>query len=455
MSHIPESELVLYATQPEAVAAARRGEIEAHLAACAECQEAHDFFAIHEEELSAALAEPDTWEPMMGSDTYVALMEYGARVAEEDRDAELILAPYLDNPISAAWTTLTTKRRFRTGGVVRKLCAAAHGIYESKPLVALTFADAAISVAETLADDSYPANAVYRLRGTAWKKRANAQMYLGQFPQAYESLNRAERAYGRTPYNGLGLASVALVRAGVMYAQGRSNDALAMAERAERGFAHACDEKRRMDAAFLRGGILFEAGDPHSALSVFRRVIEHGENTASDRWIAFGSYAAGNCEIERGNLGEASLHFHRAIVIFRVRGPELQRLLTEWGIARVMFHSGRLNEAIARLQDIAAELEISGMVSYAAYVRLDVAEGLLALNRSREIVELARHLFAVFTNVGILTGALSALAYLKEAASSNRLTKDDVAAVRTFLRRAERQPALEFVPPPRHPKDPV
>jgi tetratricopeptide (TPR) repeat protein len=451
VSHIPEGELALYAAQPEAIAEDRRTAIEAHLAACAECQEAHDFFAIRDDDLGDDLAEPDTWEPMIGSATHAALMEYGARVAEEDRDAEIILQPFLDNPVHAAWTTLLAKRRFRTGGVVRKLCAAAHSIYESKPRVALTFADAAISVAEALPDDLYPARAVFRLRGTAWKERANAQVLLGQLPQAHESLDRAERAYRKTPHNGLGLSIVAFVRAGVFYEQGRLDEAMAMAERSERGFAHAGDAKRCTDASFARASIMLESGDANGALRIYQHIIEHGENTGSDYWIALGSYGAGNCEVDRRNLGEASLLFHRALVIFRKSGPEPDRLLTEWGIARVVFHSGRFSEAIRRLRDVATEFETRGMVTNAALVGLDVSEGLLVLDRTKEIADLAQHLFSVFTSAGMLTGALSAIAYLKEAAAAKRLTKRDVEAVRAFLRRAERQPSLQFVRPPQAP----
>jgi tetratricopeptide (TPR) repeat protein len=451
VNHIPEGELALYAAEPAAIAAGRRADIAAHLEACAECQEAHDFFAIREDDLGRDLAEPDTWEPVIGSATYAALMDYGARVADEDRAAKVLLKEFIENPINAAWTTLVRKRKHLTGGVVRKLNAAAHEICRSKPRVALTFADAAISVAEMLPDNVYPAQAVYRLRGTAWKERANALMLLGQFAEAQTSLDRAERAYEITPHNGLGLSIVALVRAGVLYAQLRTEEAMAMAERAERGFAHAGDEKRRMDATFLRASIMYEAGNANAALGVFRRLIEYGENTQSAHWIAVGSYAAGNCEVDRGNLGEASLLFHRAIPIFRACGPERERLLTEWGIARVVFHGGKLPEAIRRMRDIAAEFERGGMITYAAYVGLDVCEGLLVLERYKEIVALAQHMFVVFTDAGMLTGALSAIAYMKESAAAKRITKRDIEAVRAFLRRAELQPSLQFVPPPAAP----
>ncbi|HYH10221.1 MAG TPA: hypothetical protein VEK11_24445 [Thermoanaerobaculia bacterium] len=455
MSHIPEGELALYALQPDAIAERRRADIEAHVTACAECQATYDFFTVREDDFEEALAEADTWEPMTGSATFTTLMDYGARIAQEDRDAEVILKEYIENPIRAAWDALTSRRRFRTGGVVRKLNAAAHAVHKSKPRIALTFADAAISVAEVLPDDIYPARAVYQLRGAAWKERAKAQLLLGQFPQAHDSLDHAERAYGKTPHNSLGLSLVALLRAGVFYEQGRLDEAMTMAERAERGFAHAGDEKRRMDAAFLRASITFEAGDPTRALPIFHRIIEHGENTKSADWIALGSYAAANCEVDRGNLGEASVLFHRALRTFRERGPERERLLTEWGIARVVLYGGKLADAIRRLRDVAAEFERCEMVTNAALVGLDISDALLALDRPTEIVDLAQHLFSVFTNAGMLTGALSALAYLKEAAAAKRLTKQDVAAIRAFLRRAERQPSLQFVPPPRPPADSV
>lgn len=451
MSHIPEGELALYAGLPEAVAEGRRAGIEGHLATCAECQEAHDFFAIRDDELSAELAEADTWEPVIGSATKSALMEYGARVAEEDRDAEVNLQPYLENPISAAWTTLASKRRYRTGGVVRKLNAAAHENYKTKPRVALIFADAAISIAEVLPDDRYPARAVYRLRGTAWKERANALMILGEFQSAHESLDRAERAYSKTPHNRLGLAIVALVRSGVLYEQERLNEAMVMAERAESGFVHEGDEKRRMDAAFQRASILFEAGDPNRALPIFQQIIEYGENMQSAQWVALGSYAAANCEIDRMNLGEASMLFNLALRTFRQYGPERERLLTEWGLARVVLQGGKLTVAVRRLRDVVEEFERFGMVTNAALVGLDVSQALLALNRPGEIVDLARHLFSAFTKAGMLTGALAALAYLEEAAAMNRLTEQDLTSIRTFLRRAERQPSLRFVRPPSAP----
>lgn len=447
MSHIAEVDLAVHALTPESLSAERSAEIAAHLAECVGCQETHDFFAVSEDVLDAELRDETTWEPLVGSETYRALMEYGALVAEEDREAAEMLQPYVENPISAAWQTLVTRRRFRTGGVARTLIRAAQAVREDDPLAALTFAENAIAVSEALDDERYPASAADQLRATAWKERANAQMFLGRLPQALVSLDSAERFHRRYTPNGLGLSTVALVRAGVLYVQGRLDDAMAYAERAELGFSHVGQDKRRMDAVFLRGSIVFEAGRAADAIPLFRQTIEYGEEVQNVRLIARGSYATGDCHVILGDLSEASIHYHRALVIYRDVGPAMRRLETEWGLARVVLHGGKYSEAIARLRDVSTEFERLSMVTQAALVGLDIMEALLALGKPRRIVALAQHLFSVFTKAGMLTGALSAFAYLKEAAGSGNLTVGDLENIRSFLRRAERQPDLQFVRP--------
>jgi tetratricopeptide (TPR) repeat protein len=441
--HIPESELLLFAFDPNAVRQDRQRAIVEHVEQCAECRADLDFYAVAEQDLS----DPDVWEPVAGSSTLDTLRAYAARIAAEDEEADELLAPLFSSPDTDVWRHIGNRQRFVTGGVVRRLSAHAHGICESEPLDALTFADAAISVAESLADDRYPGLAVFELRGTAWKERANAQLHLGRFSGALESLTHAERAYRRLTSPALGLATVALVRASVFYQQQRLEEAAAMAEEAERGFAHLGENERRVRAIYLRGGIRYEAQDLQGAMALFRQVIAYGEEVHDPMWIARASYALGNCEVDAGDLAEASMHFHTALAIFRELGPATERICTEWGIARVFLQNGKINEGIGRLRDVEAEFESRGMVTDAALAALDVAEALLAIGQSKQLVDLATRLFRVFTEAEMVTGALTAMAYIKDAAADARLTPEGIDTVRKFLRRSERQPELLFRPP--------
>jgi len=444
MEHIPESELAVYAFDPAAVPEERRNAVIKHLAACAACRATHDFFAVAEDDLGDA----DVWERTMGSATYESLMAYAARIAAEDEEAEELLKPLFDAPARVAWSNLHRQKRFLRGGVVRRLNAQALKTRESEPLDALTFAEEAIAIAEALPDDTYPAKAIYELRGKAWEHRASAQMFLGDFAAALDSLARAERAHKRLASPAFGLAAVALIRASVYYCQERFDEAEAMAEHAEQAYAHLGDDERRMSALFLRGGIKHRVLDLVGAIDLFHLVADFGESTNSAHWTARAASALGWCESDRGNLGDASMHFQKALPLVREIGPANERISTEWGVATVLLRAGKLSEAIRRLRDAAAEFEARGMVTDAALVTLDIADGLLALGQIHQIVGLAGRMFRVFTDAGMLTGALTALAYVKEAAAAGTLTPEDLEAVRVFLRKAERQRALLFVPPP-------
>jgi len=147
-------------------------------------------------------------------------------------------------------------------------------------------------------------------------------------------------------------------------------------------------------------------------------------------------------------VAEAQRHFARALKLFGDLQVEADRAKTEWGIARTLLYAGKPAEAVRRLLDVSSALEQAGLITDAALAGLDAADGLVALGRMAEVAPLAERLFSVFKAAGMLTGALTALAYLREAAGGGELTRTAVAHVRTFLSQVERQPHLAFEPPP-------
>jgi tetratricopeptide (TPR) repeat protein len=180
---------------------------------------------------------------------------------------------------------------------------------------------------------------------------------------------------------------------------------------------------------------------------MFQRVVDFGEKAGDPVWIAKGSYARANCELDLGGAAEASVLFLKALAIFRETGPAENRIETEWGLARVVLHSGRPSDAARLLRDVIAAFESIGRVTNVALAGIDLSEALLALDRWDEIAKVAGHAFRVLKKGGNVTGALTALAYLKEAAAKRQLTPDALKAVRKYLRRVEREPDLLFAPP--------
>jgi len=445
--HIANDELSLFAHDKLAFPRDRREEIESHIASCAECGASFDFYAVAEEDLGDLAV----WQPIVGS-TAAAMSAYANQCAAEDREADELLKDIFEKPRKAALTNVRNQRKFHTGGVVRRLNARAHDVVASEPLEALIFADFAQVVADLLPDDIYPNKAVYELRGTAWKERANALLRLAKFDEALESLRRAELAYENLRSSGRGLAAVELVRAVVYYERGELQKASEHVERAEHGYAHLSLERERMKAVWLRGEIAYEAVDYVGASNIFHDVIKFGENINDAGWIARGSFCRAACELERGNLGEAVTLYHGALMIFRETGPAEYRLETEWGLARVALCGGKPTDAARGLRDVIAAFEEIGRVANVALAGIDLSEALLVLERWEEIAKVAGHSFRVLKKAGHLTGALTALAYLKEAAAKRQLTPESLKVVREYLRRVEREPDLLFVPPASMPR---
>jgi hypothetical protein len=79
---------------------------------------------------------------------------------------------------------------------------------------------------------------------------------------------------------------------------------------------------------------------------------------------------------------------------------------------------------------------------------VEAFEIMLALGETDGIERLATGLVETLTEAGKLESALTALAYIKEAAAGKSITPEILRAARTFLRRADRHPELVFAPPP-------
>jgi tetratricopeptide (TPR) repeat protein len=424
-------------------AVARPEEIEAHLlAGCTECERAISFSRSLDDDLEDA----DVWERTVGSATLASLRKREAEIAKEDEDAATLLDPLLTKPAAAARIDWRQKR-FRFGGVVRYLCNRAHAICESKPLDALIFADGAVAVAELLDEASYVAGGVHELRGVASTGRANALRLLGHFDDAHHALNKAEQAFGRLKGAALGITVVHYVRATVFFEQQRYDEADVFATRAEKASAHLGSDDGRIKALFLRATIAYERGQIRDAIAVFHEILAWGEALESAYWIAHGTLALGNCYLDTHDVAAAQEYFARALKVFGDLHVEADRAKTEWGIARSLLQIGKPAEAVRRLLDVSSTLEEYGLITDAALAALDAADGLVVLGRVTEVVPLAERLFAVFKTAGMLTGALTALAYLRESAGDGELTRSAVAHVRTFVARVDRQPHLAFEPP--------
>lgn len=101
------------------------------------------------------------------------------------------------------------------------------------------------------------------------------------------------------------------------------------------------------------------------------------------------------------------------------------------------------------MKSLRDEMRDLGMAHDVALSSIDMAEGLLMLGRISEVPELCRSAMEYFATAELTysRGALTAIAYLREAAESKSLTQSAVKQVREFFEILPKQPQLLFARP--------
>jgi len=426
-------------------------ELEAHLAGCEPCRKRLDDIR----EVDALIADEDSWpdaDHAISLSGYRMLSEAAARKRREDAEADAMLTSMLDRFLSGSsgaflWADIASRPEYHTGGVVRKLADAADKAQYSAPRRALILAETASAIVGMLSMAIYTPADIAALRGLAWKQRANANRHLGRFSAALEALDRAERAYRELPRPELDLASITFIRATVLFYQAMYETAERHAEESTAIFAQLGQTEFYLRSRHLQGCIAFERHEIGQAQSIFDSIYAYGESTNNITWIAREAQVLGYCFLERRDLARATQYFHQGMLAFRDLNIMSEELRCRWGLALVVQREGRYDNAVRRLREVREEFEKLDAVSDAALVTLDLMETFLLLEQPREVRQTAGNIVKLFKDAGMVTGAVTAADYLKQAAAMSNVTPTLIDYIRQYFRRVDVQPDLAFVPP--------
>lgn len=436
--HISEDVIGRYALDPRLVYDVEA--VEAHLRDCGDCRRSLEEIR----EFDNDLADDDAWGVRDDG-----LASFSAERAEEDAEAQELLAEFDDAPSTAfVWADLPSNRDYYTGGVVRALSKRAHEMADRDPRYALELADAAISIAQRLSEDAYPAMALHEWRGEAWKEKASALFCLGRFAETMQAVDRAEAEYKQLSHAGVGHVAVLYIRASVLYEQEDYEEASRLLDRSAAAALHLGEIDRYMAALHMRGSIYYDKRQFSDAAAMFATILRFGERENLPVWIARECLTLGSCYVDLGELQEARRHLEMALLQFTALRFDTEIARTQWALALLMFAEGKRVQAIQTLRQSVSDFSRFQMPTDAAIAAVQLAEMLHTMGRNRDIPQLLAGVVQTFTQAGKLTGALTALAYLKEAAISGRFSKPLTTHVRRYLSRVDHQPALLFAPPP-------
>jgi tetratricopeptide (TPR) repeat protein len=419
-----------------------------HLSACKSCAETLRQFRL----LADSLTEEAVWEEREldftpNANTIATLRAFADDMSRDDDDAAPLVASLLATPRETWAGQMAEHPEWRTAGVVRALVAAAQRLIDTMPPDAAAAAAVAVDIAEHLDRLRVGVDVVAKLRGAAWRERAYALAFIGEFKQALTAVETAEAAFADCTVNDYDLSRVAIVRCLTYRSLDRVPETLPIARNAANVFANSGDDRRRCSALMLEAMAAVSLGEYRRAVNLFD-AIQRSTSDHDLRARALGNM--GNCyralrEIENAFAAyDASAHLHD------LHGTHTESARIRWNRAVLLADSGAHAEAVTRLLDVKRQLQQLGMSYDAALAALSAAESLLAISRPAEVVDLAREAIALFQTLGVAytEKALTALAYLREAAEQGTATPALVTNVRTYIRRLPAEPHLLFAHAP-------
>jgi tetratricopeptide (TPR) repeat protein len=451
MKHLDEDVLAEYALLPDGPR--EDPKAAAHLAECAECTVRLNGLRTFLD----ALASPASWELAGVFDTGHGsdedLFAFAAQAQQEYDDAAEALAPLLMNAVVFVRERVYRKPELRTLGAVRVLAEAANAACEREPIHARNLADAAVTIADALSAGRYPLDSIRALRGLAWKERANALRYLAEYDLALEALDHAGKElahFGSRTYES---ATLSYIRSVILTYTDRLSEAAQQAALSAAIFTEYGDADSAMRARSVQAGVLYYRRDYRGAVEIFEELLAYAEGKRDRVETARQAYNAGACWIELGEGARAESLLNGARETYRLLGRRTEVAAADWKLGVIPRLAGDLKESVDRLRAAKAACEQLGMADEAANVTLDLMESLLLLGRSSEISSLCSEVMRYYKRAGKVHQALTAAAFLKEAASAGTIRPETVNHVRRFVEELDRRPELVFVPlifvPPR------
>jgi tetratricopeptide (TPR) repeat protein len=429
----------------------RREATDTHLPSCPPCSGKLDSIRT----IAGALRDRDVWDKReirteAVPATIATLRAFADRMVFEDTKAEAILTELLAGARETWMPRLQAHPEWRTAGVARKLIESATRAIDTMPPDAVEMTALATEVADHLDQTEFPSDTIPRLRGAAWRERAYALYYTGNYVDADRAIFVSESHFSSCVVNEYELGRLGIVRALVLRAFERVAEAVEATAQSADIFLQHDDLARLASARMAHARLLYDRGEfatAEAALIAIEKRLR--DSTFFDTHARVLSNLA-FCARKLGRVDEAVQRYSLASALFAELDNRPEAVRLRWGVTLMLAETGRFADAYQRLNTLMPEMEQLGMASEAALNALTLAELLLAEQRYGEVAEICQHAIASIqrSGLGYTARALTALAFMREAAEQQKASKKLVRNVHDYISRLRVQPNLLFAPPP-------
>lgn len=353
--------------------------------------------------------------------------------------------PLLLEEDPATWRqTMRGDSRYRSFGTLEYLLRVARDKFVTAPTDSHEITATVVDFVDAVVDAPSRVHHT-QLRGLAWKEHGNACQLVGKLREALAAARRAVEVYGQSPALVFDQTKARLVVAKVLREMGETDEPMEIARSCIVTFRDFGDVGAMNMARMFEGGVLFSLKQFAQALALFTDVMEEAERSGDRVTLAQCLHCAANCARELGMLAAAHDLYPRALSHFEELNVQDDANCVRWGYALCLAAEGKVSAATSELFKVRAVFLHLGMNALAAGAALDIVR--LKFESGEDVRDLCASLVVTFTEAGMAQNALEALAYLREQAKTETLTKRKISCVRTYFNELAKKPNLLFVRP--------
>jgi tetratricopeptide (TPR) repeat protein len=337
--------------------------------------------------------------------------ETSRQLERERNDAQRMVDRLLRQTPRDQWPGLIERTALHTCGAVERLAAIVTAKLERHPKYAEDAARLAVSLAEFIPADAYPAIIYAQARAYAWKELGKTLSFLARHDEAIAAFTAAEQYiadFGALEHD---RAIIRLNLSITLQETGRYSEALAILGDCKMVFVNHADTRLCIVVGIAEGALLQrlqkyrEARETYLLLLASAIAIDKESLGALHR-------AIGLCCIELGDFEEAEANLGKAVRFHHQIEQPLEIAKDEAGRGRLFVRRGAYRMGIEHLRPVRHQFLRYSLAEEAGLTGLDMVEGMLLAGHEEEAELLSRTIMSEFLAAGLNVRAVTARGHL-------------------------------------------
>ncbi|HEX7154998.1 MAG TPA: tetratricopeptide repeat protein [Thermoanaerobaculia bacterium] len=301
---------------------------------------------------------------------------------------------------------------YRAAEVLTHLLDFAHTELDRNGEAAFTLTTLIVDTIEAEPEDGVSYDLL--LRSRAWKEHALALLPLKGPADALYAIRKASKLFGDKTVYPVERANIILTEGLVLYKLGEQTAALCCIAAAKAIYEVCGDAIGQTKALQMSGAVHYELTQYRRAENTFVEALQLAENGGDRAGAARSMNNLAACAVKLEKFEVASQWYGRALEAFEALEMTAEVQRAKVAQAGMLGKQRKVEEALAAFFATREEFLRRGMVIVAAEVGLQIAALLVQQERLQEARPICEEIVTIFTEAGMTTQALKALAYMHQ-----------------------------------------